>query len=103
MILTNLLDDLGIQSNNDDTNDPNLMQGQELMMHERNYAAQVEPKMKLLESGSTPTLGFVNEGFTPEKGGCDSSMLDKDLTPALNAVQKALHHYEKVSSKYKKV
>lgn len=101
MILTNLLDDLGIQSNNDSNDGPNLIQGQELMKYERNYNAEIEPNMKLLESGSTPDLGFVNEGFSSETEKCDANVLSKDLTHELNHVQKALHHYEKASSKYK--
>ena len=51
MVLTNLLDDLGIQTNNENNDDPNLKQGQELMSHERNYHAMVEPTLKLLEKG----------------------------------------------------
>ena len=102
MVLTNLLDDLGIQTNNENNDDPNLKQGQELMSHERNYHAKVEPTLKLLEKGSLPTTGSISEGFKAEKGGCAPGTLSKDLTKDLNNVQKALAAYEKASSEYKK-
>lgn len=103
MILTNLLDDLGIHSNNDDKDGPNLIQGQELMKYERNYNAVMEAKMNLLASGSAPILGFVNEGFEPTQKKCDTSVLiNTTLTSKITAAHISLEEYEKASSKYKK-
>ena len=73
------------------------------MKYERNYNAAIEPKMNLLESGSVPTLGFVNEGFNTPPEKCDSSVLvGEGLTALLHTAHKRLEDYEKASSNYKK-